>query len=70
MCTNSGAMPYLSIGYKYVDNGFFFRYCCQDQKHGCQVSVRILFSKIFSCISSSEGLDEITQQFLKQFEKK
>lgn len=30
------AVPYQNTGYKYVDNGVFFRQCCQDQKHGCQ----------------------------------
>ena len=43
------AGPSPSTGYKYVDNGFFFffRSCCQDQKHGCQVSIGFCFLIIF-----------------------
>lgn len=46
------AVPSRSTGYKYVDNEFFFlSSCCQDQKHGCQVSIRFCFP-IFFPISS------------------
>lgn len=42
------AGPSPSTGYKYVDNGFFFlRSCCQDQKHGCQVSIGFCFLIFF-----------------------